>query len=1304
MDVAAPLPDAAQRRADTLAALRARDALACPAVLPLAERRDDLLAALRDHQVVVVAGETGSGKSTQLPKLCLEIGRGVAGLIGHTQPRRVAARTIAERVADELGTPLGSTVGYSVRFTDVVSDETMVRVMTDGILLAEVQRDRMLRRYDTIIIDEAHERSLNIDFLLGYLRQLLPRRPDLKLVITSATIDTERFAEHFAAADGTPAPIIEVSGRTYPVEVRYRPYGAAVTEDGESDSEDAPPARRGPVGGTAGGAARVARAARVVDERDQVQAVVDAVDELAAEGQGDVLVFLSGEREIHDTADALRREAADRGRQLEVLPLYARLSAPEQHRIFQPHHGRRVVLSTNVAETSLTVPGVRYVVDAGTARISRYSHRLKVQRLPIEPVSQASANQRAGRCGRVAPGVCIRLFDEDDFLDRPEFTEPEILRTNLAAVILQMTALGLGDVAAFPFIDPPDSRAVRDGYGLLEELGAIEPPDPAGQRRLTAVGRRLARLPVDPRLGRMVLEADRLGCVREVLIITAALSIQDVRERPSELKGTADELHRRFEVPGSDFLGLVQLWDYLREQQQALSGNQFRKLCKAEFLHYLRVREWTDLYSQLRQVAGQIGVRAAKGGRHGVSAHPDHVHQALLTGLLSHLGAKEENGREYRGAHGSRFMISPGSVNAKALPRWVMAAELVETSRLWGRMVATVQPEWAEKVAPHLVRRSYGEPWWDERRIGAVCRETVTLFGLPIASRVIGYDRVDAAEARAMFIRTALVEGDWTTHHTFLPTNREFVRDLVKMAERVRRSDVVDEAAVYAFYDARVGADVVSGRHFDRWWKDARRTEPELLTMRLEHFAGSRGSIDPDGFPTVWHHGQQALPVTYRFDPGSALDGATVHIPLAALNQVEPIGFDWGVPGFRDDLVEALVRSLPKEFRRELTPMNEVAAAAARRLGRPTAWEDGTSIAAALATVVHEVSGVRVPAAGFDAEKVPPHLRFTFSVDDESGRSLGWGKNLAALREELSGRVRAAVARATPVEERTGITTWDLGDLPRLLETERDGLVVRGYPALLDDGDSVRIRVLTNEALQARVQHGGVRRLVLLAVPVGKRAIEADLTNQRSLAVARSGFPMADLHADCLFAAADRIVTNFAAGAGEPPFTAAAFEALVAIARAELPVRAARALRLAADVLAAAAGAQERLARLVAPGVAASADDAAAHLARLVRPGFVAATGTARMKDLVRYVQAIDHRLARLPEDPHRDQSRLREVAALEARYVSALRRYGRSVPPEAAEVGWLLEELRVSVFAQQLGAAKGISPAKITKALSLLP
>ncbi|MDP2289726.1 MAG: ATP-dependent RNA helicase HrpA, partial [Actinomycetota bacterium] len=1254
-----PAVSASERRAATIEQLRARGALACPAELPLAARRDDLLTAIRDQQVVIVAGETGSGKSTQLPKLCLDLGRGATGLIGHTQSRRVAARTIAERVAEELGTELGTAVGYTVRFTDTVSEQTLVKVMTDGNLLAEIQRDRMLRRYDTLIIDEAHERSLNIDFLLGYLAQLLPKRPDLKVIVTSATIDTQRFSEHFRRADGSPAPIIEVSGRTYPVEIRYRPFGPRPDSD-EPGADD--------------------------DDRDQVQAIVDGVDELASEGPGDVLVFLSGEREIHDTADALRRHFLQTGENAEVLPLYARLSAVEQHRIWQPHRGRRVVLSTNVAETSLTVPGVRYVIDAGSARMSRYSHRLKVQRLPIEPVSQASANQRAGRCGRVAPGICIRLFEEATFGDRPEFTEPEILRTNLASVILQMTALGLGDVAAFPFLDPPDSRSVRDGYGLLEELGAIEPEDARRGRRLTPLGGRLARLPIDPRLGRMVLEAERHGCVREVMVIAAVLSIQDPRERPTEHRAAADELHRRFDVPGSDFLSLVKLWDHLREQQQQLGSSQFRKLCRAEYLNYLRVREWQDLFSQLRQVAGQVGVR--QGAASGVSAgHPDRVHQALLAGLLSHIGMRDGTTREYRGAHGSKFVIGRESVLAKSLPRWVIASELVETNRLWGRVVASVQPEWAEQLGTHLAKYSYGEPSWDARRGAAVCSERVSLFGLPIVSnRTIGYDRVNRAAARELFIRCALVEGEWTTHQKFFERNEKFLVDLRGWGERVRRPELVDSEAVFAFYDRRLGPEVVSTRHFDRWWKQARATDPDLLTMRMEHFVGDETGGEAE-FPVSWPYGSMDLAVTYRFDPGAADDGATVHVPLAALNQVEPVGFDWNVPGLRPELVGALLKSLPKEHRRELVPMAEVTDKVIAALGPPSGWEDGTSLAAALAAVVHEVAGVRIPASAFDPSKVPAHLRVTFAIDDADGAHVAAGKDLLALRKHLAPRLRAAIARESAIEERTGITTWDIGDLPREVSTTRAGVSVRGYPALLDDGASVSIRVFTKPELQAKVMRTGVRRLLLLAVPVGKRAIEQHLTNSSRLAVARSTVTLEQLSADCLTAAADGVIARHAA---EPPFSADGFAALVQAARDELPAAAARALQLAADVLAAAAEVSQRLDRLTAPAVAASSADARAQLDRLVRPGFVTAAGEARLPDLLRYVKAIDMRLAKLPEDPHRDHARLRDVTALEQRYVAHLRRLDRDdITAEVVDLGWLLEELRVSVFAQQLGTAR---------------
>jgi ATP-dependent helicase HrpA len=1206
--------------------------------LPIDAHRDELLTAITDHQVVIVAGETGSGKSTQLPQLCLALGRGVEGrLIGHTQPRRVAARTIAERVAEELGTELGHTVGYTVRFTDRVGEHTRVKVMTDGILLAEIQRDRMLRRYDTLIIDEAHERSLNIDFLLGYLKQLLPKRPDLKIIITSATIDTERFSRHFDA------PVIEVSGRSYPVELRYRPFGSRPDEPG--------------------------------DDRDQVQAVLDAVDELGREGRGDVLVFLSGEREIHDVSDALRRQNTERGGHVEVLPLYARLSAVEQHRIFQPHSGRRVVLSTNVAETSLTVPGVRYVVDAGTARISRYSHRLKVQRLPIEPVSQASANQRAGRCGRVAPGICIRLYDEAEFTARTPFTEPEILRTNLASVILQMTALGLGEVEAFPFLDPPDPRSVRDGYALLHELGAID-----GQR-LTPLGRRLARLPIDPRLGRMVLEAERHGCVREVLIIASALSIQDPREHPAEQKQAADDLHRRFIVKGSDFLGFVALWDHLREQQQQRTNSQFRRMCKDEFLHYVRVREWQDLFSQLRQVAGQLGIR--QGSEQG---HPDRVHQAVLAGLLSHLGMREAvdgtKRSDYRGAHGSRFALGRSSSVAAAQPKWVVAAELVETNRLWGHVVAEVKPEWAERLGSHIAKRSYGDPWWDTRRGGAVCREQVTLYGLPIVNRTVGYDRVDPAAAREYFIRCALVEGDWTTHHAFWRLNREFLDGLVGMAERLRRPDLGDDEAVFAFYDRRVGPDVVTTRHFDRWWKDARAADPQLLTMRLEHFTDSTSTAATDGFPGTWRHGEIDLDVTYRFDPGAPDDGATVHVPVAALNQIDDRGFDWQVPGFRADLVDALLRSLPKDYRRELTPMAEVVTRVVAAL-RPATDALDEPLTAALARTVRAETGTAVPPRAFQLDRAPAHLRVTFAVHDQQGRVLASGKHLADLRSQLATAVRRSIADASPIDERRGITTWDVGDLPTSVEMTRNGLTLRGYPALLDDGDSVSLRVLTSPGLQAKVMHGGVRRLLLLAVPVGKRAVGRDTSTS--------------LLPDCCVAAADAVIHRH----GELPYTQAAFEALLTAARDALPTEAARLLKLANEVRLAATAVRTRLDRLVAPPVAASAADARAQLERLTRDGFVRTAGPTRLADLVRYVKAIDLRLTKLPEAPQKDAANLREVAALERRYTELLRRTARQdVTAEMVDVGWMLEELRVAVFAQTLGAAKGTSAARVSKAL----
>jgi len=1205
-----------------------------PAELPITARRQELLDAIAANQVVVVAGETGSGKSTQIPKLCLELGRGVDKLIGHTQPRRVAARTIAERVAEELGTDLGATVGYTVRFNDRVGRDTSIKVMTDGILLAELHRDRKLSRYDTIIIDEAHERSLNIDFLLGYLKQLLPRRPDLKVIITSATIDTARFAEHFGGAK-----VIEVTGRTFPVETRYRPYD---------------------------------------EDRDQVQAICDAVDELGRAGSGDVLVFLSGEREIRDTADALRK--LDRPN-TEVLPLYARLSAAEQHRIFEPHTSRHIVLATNVAETSLTVPGVRYVVDTGLARVSRYSHRLKVQRLPIEPVSQASANQRAGRCGRLAPGICIRLYAEDDFDARPEFTDPEILRTNLASVILAMTNLGLGDVEKFPFLDPPDNRAIRDGVALLEELGAVTPDQPADDRRLTPIGRQLVQLPLDPRMARMVLEADREGSVREVLVVAAALSIQDPRERPTDKQQLADEMHRRFAVPGSDFLSLIKLWDHLADEQKARSSNQFRKMCRTEYLNYLRVREWQDLHRQLRSAAKRMDILPATG-----DATPDQVHKALLAGLLSHLGMKDKETREFTGARNAKFQIVPSSPLAKKPPPWVMAAELVETNRLWGRMVAGVRPEWAEDLAGHLVKSSFGEPRWDARSGRAVTSERVTLYGLPVvASRTVGFDRVDIDEARDLFIQHALVDGDWNARKGPFEANQVLLDQVRSMGDRLRRWDLASDESVFGFYDRRVGPDVVSARHFDSWWKKTRTDQPDLLTMTVADLAGNGTSLHLDGYPDEWRQGDLVLPVTYLFEPGEPDDGVTVHIPITVLNRVDPDGFDWQVPGLREELIAGLVRTLPKRDRRNLEVSDELLA----RLvpgGRP------------LVEALADALGV----SGFDVREVEPHLRITFSIED-GNTVVATGKDLEAVRNLVGGRVRAAIAEVAPEIERSGITAWDFGALPKVVESEVYGHVVRGYPALLDGGDSVSIKVFSTPEIQARIMPTGIRRLLLRSVPVGVKGLEREVPNPVRLALGSiDDLSLGLLLRDSITAAADRLVADHFDLAG--PWEPAPFDRLLDVARAELRGVASIALAEAGDVVVAAAAVRRRLERLTSPAVEPAVEDATAQLGRLVRPGFVASSGTRRLADVARYVQGIDRRLAKVPEAPGKDHRRMVEVRAVEAYYQQLLTALVPSqMTPRVVEAGWMIEELRISLFAESLGVRTPVSAKRVNREVAAL-
>ncbi|HEX8758502.1 MAG TPA: ATP-dependent RNA helicase HrpA, partial [Pseudonocardiaceae bacterium] len=859
-----------------------------PLTLPVSQRKDEIAAAIRDHQVVIVAGETGSGKTTQIPKICLELGRGIRGMIGHTQPRRLAARTVAERIADELDVPVGGAVGWKVRFTDRASDDTLVKLMTDGILLAEIQSDRLLRQYDTLIIDEAHERSLNIDFVLGYLKQLLPRRPDLKVIITSATIDPDRFSRHF---DG--APVIEVSGRSYPVEIRYRPYGLDSTDD-----------------------------------RDQTQAICDAVAELRAEGPGDMLVFLSGEREIRDTRDALHALALP---DTEILALYARLSAAEQHRVFQPpgtrsrHTGqgkgtragegrtRRIVLATNVAETSLTVPGIRYVIDPGTVRISRYSRRLKVQRLPIEPVSQASATQRAGRCGRTSDGICIRLYSAEDFQSRPRFTDPEIIRTHLASVILQMAALDLGDVAAFGFIDPPDRRQISDGVALLRELGGLEGPP---TMRLTKVGRTLAQLPLDPRLARMVVAANDNRCLQEVLVIVAALSIQDPRERPTDAEAAADAQHARFADKDSDFVAYLNLWRHLDDQQQALSSTQFRKLCKKEFLHYLRVREWQDLHGQLRRLTRDLKMTA-----NATPTPPQQVHVALLAGLLSHIGLRDPETRDYLGARGARFAVHPGSALFRKPPRWVMAAELVETSRLWGRIAARIEPQWVESLAEHLVKRSYSEPHWERKRGAVMAYEKVTLYGIPIvASRKVNYSVVDPQLCRELFLRHALVEGDWDTRHSFFHANRAMLDDVEELEQRARRYDIgVDDQTLFDFYAQRIPPEIISARHFDNWWRKVGKTQPGLLNFDPAMLITGE-SVGEQDYPDHWPYSTLRLELSYQFEPGADVDGVTVHVPLPVLNQVDPAPFSWQVPGLRYELAVALLKSLPKPLRRALVP------------------------------------------------------------------------------------------------------------------------------------------------------------------------------------------------------------------------------------------------------------------------------------------------------------------------------------------------------------------------------------------------
>jgi ATP-dependent helicase HrpA len=1274
-----------------------------PAELPISGRRDDIAGAIRDHQVVVVAGETGSGKTTQLPKICLELGRGQGrgaggrgGLIGHTQPRRIAARSVAERLASELRTELGTEVGYQVRFTDRTSRETRVKVMTDGILLAELQRDRQLRRYDTIIIDEAHERSLNIDFLLGYLKRLLPRRPDLKLVITSATIDPERFARHFAEPDGTPAPVVEVSGRTYPVEIRYRPL--IDVPDSEDEEGEA-----------------------VV--RDQTEAIVDAVRELSGEGPGDVLVFLPGEREIRDTADALADVKPDPGRTLEVVPLFSRLSAAEQHRVFSSHPQttRRVVLATNVAETSLTVPGIRYVVDTGVARISRYSMRTKVQRLPIEPISQASAHQRSGRCGRVEAGIAVRLYSEEDFESRPEFTDPEILRTNLASVILQMSSLGLGDIARFPFVEPPDRRQVTSGIQLLEELGAL-----ADDGRLTRLGRRLARLPIDPRLGRMILEAERLGCVREILVIAAALSLQDPRERPLEEQARADQLHARFKDPTSDFLSWLSLWRHLRTQQRDLSSSAFRRMCKREYLNYLRVREWQDFESQLRQVCRELKVDLGPRppGRHtegavdgsdrmtfGAAYDSDGIHQALLSGLLSHVGVLEEREkpapgqrrprgpREYLGARGTRFAIFPGSGLRGKSPAYLMAGELVETGRLWARQNAAIRPEWAERLGSHLVKRTYSEPHWSKKRAAVMAYERVTLYGVPlVADRLVQYGRVDQALSRELFIRHALVQGEWASRHRFLTENQRLLEEAEELEHRARRRDiVVDEQTLFDFYNARVGEEVVSGAHFDTWWKKERQRRPDLLTFdpaMLTH--DNADEVREEDYPEAWQQGESlTFPISYHFEPGAVDDGLTIDVPVATLNRVAADDFSWNVPGVRHELVTSLIRSLPKNLRVSFVPAPDKAR---EFLASTPPGEE--PLLDALERWARSTAGVVIPRAAWDWTKVPPHLQPTYRVLDDDGAEQARGKDLDALKAPLEEQFDAALAAVAGDSGygATGQSAWTFGSLPAEIQQRRAGHEVLAYPALLDEGSTVGLGVFGSaEEAAARHRHG-VRRLLVLALPFDTDPTEGlDTTAKLGLA----GSPYASV-GDLLEDLRAAILTDVV-DAHPPARTPEEYDALVAAGRAALAERTGDVLRDVLRVLADWRETDRMLSGRAELVTLPALQDMREQLARLVGRGFLAEAGADRLRRFPTYLLAIRRRRERLDERVARDRQLMDQVRPLDEAYLHQVAALQAGRPPgdTLRRARWMLEEYRISLFAQELGTDAPVSDQRIRTLLA---
>ncbi|MES2318821.1 MAG: ATP-dependent RNA helicase HrpA [Pseudomonadota bacterium] len=1259
-----------------------------PEDLPVSGRRGDIAKAVTENQVIIVCGETGSGKTTQLPKICLELGRGQTGLIGHTQPRRIAASSTAKRIAQELGSPLGEHVGFKVRFTDTLKPGASVKLMTDGILLAETQTDPMLKNYDTIIIDEAHERSLNIDFLLGYLKQLLPRRPDLKVIITSATIDADRFARHFGTT-GKPAPVIEVSGRLYQVEVRYRPVDRDQVLTGVPDSGKPMPK---------------AQAAR--EKRDLMDAVVDGVDEVCRLGSGDVLVFMPGEREIRDCAEALRKHHPPH---VEILPLFARLSVEEQEKVFKTSNARRIVLATNVAETSLTVPGIRYVVDAGLARVKRYSFRNKVEQLQVEPIAQSAANQRAGRCGRVADGVCIRLYDEQDFNQRPKFTEPEILRSSLAAVILRMKSLHLTDVETFPFIEPPQGRAIADGYQLLQEVGAVDDTN-----NLTPLGHKLAKLPLDPRVGRMILAALDNACLTEMLIVASALSVQDPRDRPMEHQQAADEAHKKFADEKSEFLTYIKIWKWFEAAiEHKKTNRQLMETCRGSFLSQVRLREWRDVHSQLLTIVKEQGWRLNE-----LPATYENLHTALLTGLLGNIGFKSEDepGAGYLGARGIRFHVWPGSSLLKKPGRWIMAAELVDTTRLYARCVANIQPEWIERVGSHLLKKSWGEPRWEKHAAQVTASERATLHGIVIYSqRRINYGQFNPFEAREIFIRDALVGGDYNTRAPFFAHNHKLVKEIENLEHKSRRLDVlVDDHLIAAFYDKLIPADIVNGAGFEKWHKDATQKEPKLLFLNREELMRHEAAgVTTELFPKLMSVTGIEMQLTYHFEPGSLRDGVTLSVPLFALNQLPRERMEWLVPGMLKEKVHLLLKSLPQKLRRHCVPLPDYAAKFCERVHEAGVFGRGNLVDAIIADIRAQTS-LAVLTSDFKLETLPAHHFMNFKVIDEHGRQLDMGRNLATLQAEFGGQARqsfqklaevsvpapvapaakgAAPAQAKPnTSAHIGLTGWTFGELPELLEIVQGKLTLIGFPALVDKGSHCDLEVFDDPTVAARTHRVGLRRLFALQFKEQLKFVEKNIPGLQQMGMQFMAMGSQEELRDQIIQKA----IDIACLQDPLPTDAVSFNKRKDEGKSRLTLLVNEIARLVSQVLTEFHGLPKKL-QGVNPQAAA---DMQTQLQGLVNKRFLLDTEYAQLAHFPRYLKAINVRLEKMRADPARDAKLMAEWNQAASHFLRAAkdRLAGKNTDPKMVEFRWMLEELRVSLYAQELRTPMPVSAKRLQK------